>query len=200
MPKDAIRLTQDHGDWDVHYLPADFLDLDRASIPLTGRSPAPALVEFVHQLIAAEGPIHEEVLFLHVREVLYLRSLSAAKKKLVGAAVEQLVEAGRADVDGEFFDLPGRPCRCARRPTPGLEKRPVEHVAPAERETALTGLIHDEPGRPFAEVVSDAARFFGWTASTRGVKSALVGDLYRLRDQGRIAGWPDGLVGQTSPS
>ncbi|MFF0047827.1 hypothetical protein [Streptomyces sp. NPDC005498] len=197
MPKDAIRPPQDHEDWDVPYQPADFLDLDRASIPLTGKSPAPALAEFVHQLIAAEGPIHEEVLFLHAREVLYVKSLSAAKKKLVGAAVEHLVEAGRVAADGEFFDLPGRPCRYARRPLPGLVKRPVEHVAPAERETALTGLIHDEPGRPFDEVLSDAVRFFGWTVSTRGVKSALAGDLYRLRDQGRIAGWPDSLTSLT---
>lgn len=67
-------------------------------------------------------------------------------------------------------------------------------MAPAERQTALVGLIHDAPGRPFDQVLSDGVRFFGWTASTRGVKSALSGDLYRLRDQGRIMGWPDSLV------
>lgn len=197
MAKDPSSFPKVDEDWDVPYQPADFLDLDRASIPLTGKSPAPALLEFVHQLIAAEGPIHAEVLFLHAREVLYLKSLSAARKKLVCAAVEHLIEAGRVAVDGEFFDLPGRPCRYARRPLPGLVKRPVEHVAPAERQTALAGLIHDEPGRPFDEVVSDSARFFGWSASTRGVKSALASDLYRLRDQGRITGWPDNLVNQT---
>ncbi|WP_406406182.1 hypothetical protein [Streptomyces sp. NBC_01643] len=194
MAKDPTGFPEIDEDWDVPYQPADFLDLDRASIPITDTSPAPALVEFTHRLIAAEGPIHEEVLFLHTREVLYLKSLSAAKKKLVGAAVEHLVKDGRVAADGEFFDLPGRPCRNARRPLPGLVKRPVEHVAPAERQTALVGLIHDAPGRPFDQVLSDGVRFFGWTASTRGVKSALSGDLYRLRDQGRIMGWPDSLV------
>lgn len=198
MAKDQSGFPEIDKDWDVPYQPADFLDLDRASIPLTGKAPAPALVEFVHQLIAAEGPIHAEVLYLHAREVLHLRSLSAAKKKLFDAGVEHLVEAGRVAADGEFFDLPGRPCRYARRPLPGLVKRPVEHVAPAERQTALAGLIHEEPGRPYNDVVSDGIHFFGWIASTRGVKSAMAGDLYRLRDQGRIAGWPDRLVIRTS--
>ncbi|MCX4550376.1 hypothetical protein [Streptomyces sp. NBC_01500] len=196
MSKDAIRLPEVDKDWAVPYQPADFLDLDRASTPLTGRTPAPALVEFVHQLIAAEGPIHEEVLLLHAREVLHLKSFTAPKKRLVVAAVEQLVEGGLVAVDGEFFDLPGRPCRYARRPFPGLTKRTVERVAPAERQTALAGLIRDEPRRPYGEVVADAVRFFGWTPGTPGAKSALAGDLYRLRDQGRITGWPDSLVGQ----
>ncbi|MEV6422837.1 hypothetical protein [Streptomyces sp. NPDC051662] len=198
MSEDAIRLPEVDKDWDVPYQPADFLDLDRASVPLTGRTPAPALVEFVHQLIAAEGPIHEEVLLLHAREVLHLKSFTAPRKKLVLAAVGQLVEGGRIAVGGEFFDLPGRPCRYARRPFPGLTKRTVERVAPAERQTALAGLIHDEPGRPYGEVVADAVRFFGWTTSTPGAKSALAGDLYRLRDQGRVTGWPDSLVGHAS--
>ncbi len=198
MAKDATGLPEVDKDWDVPYQPADFLDLDRASIPLTGKSPGPALVEFVHQLIAAEGPIHEEVLFLHAREVLYLKSFTTPKKKLIRAAVEQLAEDGRVAVDGEFLDLPDRPCRYARRPFPGLTKRTVERVAPAERRTALAGLIHDEPGRAYGEVVVDALRFFGWTASTPGAKSALAGDLYRLRDQGRIEGWPDSLVGKAS--
>jgi hypothetical protein len=194
MAEDTTALPQVHDDWDVPYQPADFLDLDRASIPLTGKSPAPALVEFTHRLVAAEGPIHEEVLFLHTKEVLYLKSLTPTRKKLASAALELLVETGRVAADGEFYDLPERPCHHARRPLPGLVKRPVEHVAPVERQTALAGLIHDEPGRPFDEVVSDGVRFFGWSASTRGVKSALAADLYRLRDQGRITGWPDSLV------
>ncbi|WP_250290986.1 hypothetical protein [Streptomyces atroolivaceus] len=165
---------------------------------VTGKSPAPALVEFVHRLISAEGPIHEEVFFLHTRKVLHLKSFTTPKRKLIRAAVEQLAEDGRVAVDGEFFDLPDRPCRYARRPFPGLTKRTVERVAPAERRTALAGLIHDEPGRPYGEVVADAVRFFGWTAGTPGAKSALAGDLYRLRDQGRITGWPDSLVGAAS--
>lgn len=46
--------------------------------------------------------------------------------------------------------------------------------------------------------MADAVRFFGWTPGTPGAKSALAGDLYRLRDQGRITGWPDSLVGKAS--
>lgn len=140
MAKDPTGFPEIDEDWDVPYQPADFLDLDRASIPITDTSPAPALVEFTHRLIAAEGPIHEEVLFLHTREVLYLKSLSAAKKKLVGAAVEHLVKDGRVAADGEFFDLPGRPCRNA-------------HAAAARSGEAAggtrgTGGTPDGPRRP----------------------------------------------------
>ncbi|HEY9438404.1 MAG TPA: hypothetical protein VIS29_07095 [Streptomyces sp.] len=196
MPKHPTGLPMDHGDWGVPYQPAEFHDLDRTAIPLTGKSPAPALVEFVAELITAEGPIHEDVFFLHVREVLHLTSLPATKKKRVTAALEQLVEAGSIAFDGAFYDVPGRPCRYARRPLPGLVQRPMERVAPAERQLALIGLINDEPGRSFDEIVPEAVHFFGWTMSKRGVKSALASDLYRLRDQGRITGWPDALVVQ----
>ncbi|MEV0022981.1 hypothetical protein AB0H45_12275 [Streptomyces atroolivaceus] len=40
MTKDPIGLPEVDKDWDVPYQPADFLGLDHASIPLTGKSPA----------------------------------------------------------------------------------------------------------------------------------------------------------------
>ncbi|MDX3354174.1 hypothetical protein PV703_12840 [Streptomyces sp. ME01-24h] len=189
-----LGLPKDHGDWGVPYQPADFLDLDREAIPLRGKAPAPALVDFVRELITAEGPIHEQVLFLHVREVLHLNTLSPTRKQLVQAAVEQLVEKGDIASDGEFLDLPDRACRFARWPLPGLTQRPVEHVAPKERQTAILGLIRDTPGISFEDVVPETIRFFGWSARTQGVKSSLVADLYRLRDHGHIVGWPNQLT------
>lgn len=193
MPS-ALKLPKDHGDWGVPYQPADFLHLDRNAIPLRGKTPAPALVDFVRELITAEGPIHEQVLVLHVREVLHLTTLSPTRKQLVQVAVEQLVEEGGIASDGEFLDLPDRQCRFARWPLPGLTQRPVAHVAPRERQTALLGLIRDTPGISFEEVVPEAIRFFGWSPRTQGVRSSLVADLYRLRDHGRIVGWPDELT------
>lgn len=193
MLKDRLQLPEDHGDWGRPYEQADFPDLDRASIPLRGKVPTAALVDVVRELISAEGPIHEDVFFRHFRETLRLSSFPARSKNLVRFALEQLAENGEITHGNEFLDQAGRPCRAARWQVPNAVERPLEHVATAERQVALMGLIGESPGVPHEEVVAEAAGFFGWSSRTRAPKSALLGDLYRLRDQQKIAGWPDNL-------
>jgi len=95
---------------------------------------------------------------------------------------------------GAFFDLPDRPCTKARWPLPGLPRRPVEHVAPGERERAPLGLVEDRPrGLGAEQVVVGAAAFFGWSPRAGGAPGRLMSDLYRLRDGGKAAGRPDKL-------
>ncbi|MFD8270961.1 hypothetical protein [Streptomyces flaveolus] len=75
-----------------------------------------------------------------------------------------------------------------------MTKRPVEHVAPAERQRALLGLIEDQPRRLSAEkTVTAAARFFGWSPTAGRAPGRLMADLFQLRDTGAVTGWPDKL-------
>jgi hypothetical protein len=193
VPHRTSRSVPDHGDWAVPYQPADITDLDPATANRQSGIPHPPLEDAVYRLVEVEGPIHRQVLLRHLAELLH-EHRPARKKGSVEAAADRLVDEGRlTDTDG-FLDLPGRPCAHARWPLPGLTKRPVEHVAPAERRRALLGLVEDRPRRLSAEqAVAEAAAFFGWSARAGGVPARLMADLYRLRDSGAITGWPDKL-------
>ncbi|MFF6993738.1 hypothetical protein ACFY93_02050 [Streptomyces sp. NPDC008313] len=194
MPSRTSMATHDHGDWAVPYQPADFTDVDPASVTWRGKTPSPTLVDAVRRIVEGEGPIHREVLHLHLGEVLYQPRLTAAKKRLVDAAEELLTDEGQIVEKDDFLDVPDRPCTQARWPLPGLTRRPVEHVAPAERRRALLGLVEDRSRELTAEqAVAEAAAFFGWSARTSRVPARLMSDLYRLRDTGALTGWPTAL-------
>ncbi|MER5401416.1 hypothetical protein [Streptomyces sp. NPDC002599] len=186
--------AREHGDWAVPYQPADFTDFDPMAFSWTAKAPQPTLADVAHRLVEAEGPIHRQVLHLHAGEVLFEPRLSAGRKRLVDSAAASLVEDGRLVEVRDFFDLPDRPCMKARWPLPGLTRRPVEHVAPGERERALLGLVTDRPrGLGAEQAVAEAAAFFGWSSRTGSASGRLMSDLYRLRDSGELIGWPDKL-------
>ncbi|WP_324789121.1 hypothetical protein [Streptomyces sp. H51] len=193
MPHRTSRSVPDHGDWAVPYQPADVADLDPATADQRGGIPKPPMEEAVYRLVEVEGPIHRQVLVRHLAELRY-EHRPTRRKASIEAAADRLVDDGRITETDAFLDLPGRICTQARWPLPGLTKRPVEHVAPAERRRALLGLVEDRPHRLGAEqAVAEAVAFFGWTTRTGGAQARLMGDLYRLRDTGAITGWPDEL-------
>ncbi|MGW2765704.1 hypothetical protein [Streptomyces sp. NPDC001275] len=191
MPHRTSRSASDHGDWAVPYQPAYIADLDPATANQYIGIPRPPLEDAVHRIFETEGPIHRQVFSRHLDELLYRSGRSQRWEEEV---VDRLVEVGRLAETDDFLDIPGRPRTHARRPLPGLTKRPVEHVAPAERQRALLGLVEDRPRRLSAEqTVAEAARFFGWSPSTGRAPARLMADLYRLRDTGAVTGWPDKL-------
>jgi hypothetical protein len=195
VPHPTSIPNHDQGDWAVPYQPADFTDIDPATITWKGKAPSPALVDAVRRIVEGEGPIHREVLHLHLGEMLYQPRLTAAKKRLVDAVEELLTDEGRIVVgQDDFLDVPDRPCEQARWPLPGLTVRTVDHVAPVERRRALLGLVEDRPRELTAEqVVAEAADFFGWSRRAAHVPARLMADLYRLRDTAYVTGWPTAL-------
>ncbi|MGY0069249.1 hypothetical protein ACWZEH_21170 [Streptomyces sp. QTS137] len=192
-PRKSFRSAPDHGDWAVPYQPADVADLDPATADRRGGIPKPPMADAVHRVVDVEGPIHRQVLLRHLGELLYKPRPSTIKAS-VNAAADRLRDDGRIAETGDFLDMAGRPCAQARWPLPGLTPRPVEHVAPAERQRALLGLIEDRPRDLGAEqAVGEALMFFGWSARTGAARAKLMADLYRLRDTGTLTGWPDKL-------
>ncbi|MER5584922.1 hypothetical protein ABT090_25265 [Streptomyces asoensis] len=164
------------------------------AVTWSARAPHLTLEDVVYRHVEAEGPIHRLVLHRHIAEVKYEPRVTAWGKHSADAVVSRLTEEGRIVETNDFLDLPNRPCRAARWPLPGLTRRPVEHVAPAERQRALLGLVEDRPRRLSAEqTLAAAATFFGWSPRTGSAPARLMSDLYRLRDSGTITGWPDKL-------
>ncbi|MDH3037335.1 hypothetical protein [Streptomyces sp. TRM75561] len=192
-PRKPSGSVPDHGDWAVPYQPADIADLDPATADRRGGIPKPPMLDAVYRVVETEGPIHRQVLLRHLGELLYKPRPSSIGTS-VNAAADQLRDEGRIAEAGDFLDVAGRPCTEARWPLPGLSQRPVEHVAPAERQRALLGLVADRPrGLGAEEAVGEALAFFGWTARNAAARARLMADLYRLRDTGALTGWPDKL-------
>lgn len=190
-PRKSSRTAPDHGDWAVPYQPADVADLDPATADRRGGIPNPPLADAVYRVVETEGPIHRQVLLRHLGELLYKTRPTKAR---VDTAVDQLRDEGRIAEVGDFLDVPGRPCAQARWPLPGLTPRPVEHIAPAERQRALLGLVEDRPRVLGAEeAVAEALALFGWSARNGAARAKLMADLYRLRDTDAVTGWPDKL-------
>lgn len=192
-PRKPSGSVPDHGDWAVPYQPADIADLDPATADRRGGIPKPPMLDAVYRVVETEGPIHRQVLLRHLAELLHKPRPSSISKS-VNAAADQLRDEGRIAETGDFLDVAGRPCAEARWPLPGLTQRPVEHVAPAERQRALLGFVADRPrGLGAEEAVGEALSFFGWTARNAAARAKLMADLYRLRDTGALTGWPDKL-------
>ncbi|MFF0686008.1 hypothetical protein ACFYUG_07905 [Streptomyces albogriseolus] len=192
-PRKPSGSVPDHGDWAVPYQPADIADLDPATADRRGGIPKPPMLDAVYRVVETEGPIHRQVLLRHLGELLHKTRPSSISPS-VNAAADQLRDEGRIAEAGDILDVAGRPCTEARWPLPGLSQRPVEHVAPAERQRALLGLVADRPrGLGAEEAVSEALAFFGWTARNAAARARLMADLYRLRDTGALTGWPDKL-------
>ncbi|MFI1563962.1 hypothetical protein ACH4ZX_13045 [Streptomyces sp. NPDC020490] len=192
-PRKSFQAAVDHGDWAVPYQPADVADLDPETAGRRGGIPKPPLKDAVYRVVETEGPIHWQVLLRHMAELLFEPRVGSIKARVESAA-DQLVEEGRTAEAGGFLDIPGRPCGQARWPLPGLTLRPFEHVAPAERRRALLGLVEDQPrGLSAEQAVGEALAFFGWSARNAAARAKLMADLYRLRDSGALAGWPDRL-------
>ncbi|GAA4140584.1 hypothetical protein KBZ00_21330 [Streptomyces sp. RK31] len=192
-PRKPSGSVPDHGDWAVPYQPADIADLDPATADRRGGIPKPPMLDAVYRVVETEGPIHRQVLLRHLGELLHKTRPSSISPS-VNAAADQLRDEGRIAEAGDFLDVAGRPCTEARWPLPGLSQRPVEHVAPAERQRALLGLVADRPrGLGAEEAVGEALAFFGWTARNAAARARLMADLYRLRDTGALTGWPDKL-------
>ncbi|MEW2256218.1 hypothetical protein [Streptomyces sp. NPDC047869] len=160
----SLRTAPDHGDWAAPYQPADIADLDPETADRRGGIPRPPMVDAVYRVVEIEGPIHRQVLLRHLAELLY-KSRPGSISVSVNTAADQLRGEGRIAETGEFLDVTGRSCAQARWPLPGLTARPVEHVAPAERQRCLVGLVEDSPrGISAEEAVGAALAFFGWTA------------------------------------
>ncbi|MET9305276.1 hypothetical protein ACWIG2_12760 [Streptomyces cellulosae] len=192
-PRKPSGSVPDHGDWAVPYQPADIADLDPATADRRGGIPKPPMLDAVYRVVETEGPIHRQVLLRHLGELLHKTRPSSISTS-VNAAADQLRDEGRIAEAGDFLDVAGRPCTEARWSLPGLSQRPVEHVAPAERQRALLGLVADRPrGLGAEEAVGEALAFFGWTARNAAARARLMADLYRLRDTGALTGWPDKL-------
>lgn len=165
-------------DWVVRYKKAAEQDL-----PLWADAGEPGshvyLVEPLHNLARAEGPIHMALVFERIRDWWYIGRISQRMKENIDLAIEM------ADVvrDGDFIDVPGRPVTKVR--SNGNQRKP-EQVHVDEFARAVELLVQDVGGASRSEVAVQIARLYGWNRNGSILDARLNQAIDRAVESGRV--------------
>jgi hypothetical protein len=150
------------------------------------------LQRLFRETLDVEAPIQRDVLYRRAATVWGVKIGSRIRANLDRALGDLLRADPDVEQDGDTLTLRGRPV-IPREPGDGAARR-VAEVPPAERRTALLGLIGDSPGMDETELATLAARFFGWNRRGPDIARAFAEDLVKLKEEGRIDGLPDRIA------
>ncbi len=153
----------------------------------------PTLRRLLPRVVETEGPVHEELLVQRVRELWGLARAGGRIRGNIQHILRGLAQVGRISKEGDFWDVPGRMCVTARRPS-GQVRRPVGRIAPIERQVALRELAAECPGASGDELVRLTSDFFGWARLGQDIRGALYQDLTALFAEGALTGGPDRIT------
>lgn len=149
------------------------------------------LEQALDRIVAAEGPVHEELLVQRAREAWGVARAGNRIRDNVRTVAQKLVRSGRLACDDGFYRAGGRSPDTARTPEAGETPRKVTLIAPAERQLALSELAAECPGMSQDELIRQACEFFGWRRTGADIRTALESDISDLYRQGRLQGGPD---------
>ncbi|WP_051951129.1 DUF3320 domain-containing protein [Actinacidiphila yeochonensis] len=145
----------------------------------------PTLRKLLTRVIETEGPVHEELLVLRVREAWGVGRAGARIRDNIHQVVRSLVEAGLVVADGDFLDAVGRQVLRARRPAADVTRK-CAHLPATERRLALRELTAESPGMSRDELVRQTSDYFGWKRLGPDIRSALDADIAALLAQGAL--------------
>lgn len=146
-----------------------------------------ALVSVFREILAVEGPIHQDLLFLRAREAWGVARMGARIKESMENVLERMAEDGGVERDGEFVDRTDRTGPVPVRTPVDALRRKAGQVAPSERRAAIVALL-GEDGVSRAALQSELVAVFGWGRASKEVTAALDADLEALKADGLITG------------
>ncbi|SDC03360.1 Protein of unknown function [Raineyella antarctica] len=149
---------------------------------------APRLRRFVEEVAAVEAPLHIDVLCQRVRDHSTIERISARVKETILKAVEV------ADVsfDGAFLRTTNAGPVAVRRSTDDVNRK-VEQVADEELRRAVELLIGHAIGISREDLVTQAARIFGWRRVGAGIRNRVEAAIDELLKEGAIEEGPGGF-------
>ncbi|MFJ1708033.1 DUF3320 domain-containing protein [Kitasatospora sp. NPDC088346] len=152
----------------------------------------PAVERVLLTIIAAEGPIHGDLLVQRVREAWGTGRAGTRIRDNIRAVLHGLERTGRVTLDGEFVDAVRDDGPKARHPEHDAPRK-FAHVAPRERRLALRELAAECPGMTVDELVRQVSEFFGWRRVTRDTRAGLEADVEHLRTEGVLDAGSGGI-------
>jgi len=134
------------------------------------------------EIIVAEAPVHQDVLFRRFADQQQAR-LTAALRRRLTTATGALCRQGSVELRQDWYYLPGEQVTEARSYA-RLEGKKIEWVAPEERMLVLQQLLRTSMGIDPDELGRSAARLLGFSRyddSLRQFMQQEIGRLERLR-------------------
>lgn len=159
-----------------------------------------SLVQLVHRLAQIEGPIHPALVVERICGRYGIRRAGKRIREHIATALPKGAAASLEPPD------PGAPHRDAvfcnlrdrnptpRRPTAGAAPRKIEHIANRELDAGILSVARACLGGTREELVTRAAREFGFRRTGAKITERLERAVTRLRGAGRLRKSGDALV------
>ena len=152
-----------------------------------------ALATLVHEIVAAEQPVHVETVIERLRTAFGLGRAGKRIREHIGQAVDRAVADAsvRYDDGNAFLQLPGGESLEHPRQAAG---RPIGQIANAELDLGLMIVAHRTFGSPRDDLVRETARQFGYRRTGRDIAGKLDERIESLLGSGRLLQRRDMLV------
>ena len=152
-----------------------------------------ALATLVHEIVAAEQPVHIATVIERLRTAYGLGRAGKRIREHIGQAVDRAVADAsvRYDDGDAFLQLPGGESLERPRQAAG---RPIGQIANAELDLGLMIVARRTFGSPRDDLVREAARQFGYRRTGRDIAGKLDERIDSLLGSGRLLQRRDMLV------
>ena len=155
-------------------------------IPRTGEPHSLApwdMAEVVSQILALEGPVHQEEVIVRVREHWGMRRAGRRTQHAILQGIRELEANGGCQRESDFLWLPSTAIRPrSRRNTSSGLRRP-ERIPPVEIQQGILIAIERHPGIRQTELIDLIPRMFGYRAATDSLRHAVSENLDLLKNK-----------------
>ncbi|WP_319462731.1 DUF3320 domain-containing protein [Micromonospora sp. RTP1Z1] len=137
----------------------------------------------IEEIATAEGPVHIDVILQRLRDAWDIGRVGSK----IRANIDAAIRAAHVVRDGDFIDVGGRPVASVRVPADGVQRQ-VEHVADRELDLAITNFVRSGGTVNHDDLMTAAARLYGWNRLGSGITARLTMIINRLLANGTLTG------------
>ncbi|MBQ9748288.1 MAG: DUF4011 domain-containing protein [Clostridia bacterium] len=145
-----------------------------------------AIAENIRYILAAEAPIHMDVLYRRMAPTFAVGKITESVKRMVRRAVnERLANETQTDGEGFLYALPAHEIT-VRVPIQGESARPMEYISTEEVANALFAIAEQSVGITEEDLASACFRTFGFERRGPRIKRKTDAAMAHLLETGRI--------------
>lgn len=179
-PEDAAK--------DLETLPGT-REYDEADIWAVARNPGQTdfdyLMAAIADVVAVEGPIHQDVLARRLAPLFGQERASRKVKQIIEWVVENNSE-NRFKKQGDFIWPAGMEVPLVRVPPKGKKPRPISHICVEERAEAVMLVLQSAMGMSLDNLVVETAKLLGFNRTSDHIREALLDAIALLEEARRV--------------
>jgi very-short-patch-repair endonuclease len=154
-----------------------------------------AVADIVAEIVAVEGPIHEDEIVVRVRAVWGLQRTGPRIQEHVSKAIRAARSTRGIERQGKFLNVPGRSVHLRNRSNVvSRNLRWPEMLAPAEIREGIVDVVRENFGARSDEIIASVLRRMGYTTSSANLRDAVEAVIDKMRAKGTLALHGDLLV------